>query len=57
MRPLLPLLVIAAACSSSSTDQVSASGTVEVVETDIAPMQAARIVRIHAALPPVKHNG
>lgn len=48
MRPLVLLLVLAAACSASGTDRVAASGTVEVVETDIAPMQAARIVRIHA---------
>jgi HlyD family secretion protein len=46
MRPLLLLLVLAAACSSSGTNQLTASGTVEVVETDIAPAQPARIVSV-----------
>ena len=48
MRPLLALLVLAAACSSSRADQAAASGTIEVVETDIAPTGAARILRIRA---------
>ncbi len=48
MRPLLCLVLLASACSPSSTDQPPANGTVEVVETDIAPMQAARVVGIRA---------
>lgn len=54
MRPLLSWLALATvpalavSCSSSSTDKLAADGTVEVVETDIAPMQAARIVRVRA---------
>src|SRR6185503_14502223 len=48
MRPLLPLLIAAAACSTSSAGNSAASGTIEVVETDIAPMQAARVVRVRA---------
>lgn len=54
MGPLLSWLALASvpalaiSCSSSSTDKLAADGTVEVVETDIAPMQAARIVSVRA---------
>jgi len=43
MRPLPALLLLLTACASPSSDRPSATGTIEVVETDIAPMQVGRL--------------
>lgn len=50
-RPLTLSLAAAAlaACGATSTRQPEATGTVEVVEVDVAPMLPARVVRVLAA--------
>ena len=36
----------AAACRSSSTDDITATGTLEIVQVDVAPLSAGRVVRV-----------
>lgn len=46
MRLLPAVLLLAAACASSEADQLTANGTIEVTETDVAPVTPARVATV-----------